>query len=623
MTRVAVYAIPGVGSDGPVGILLRERAEAWLGRSVVGGSAAPAPGAPAGWTRAEVDAVTVDARRYGFHGTLKAPFRLADGHDLDGLEAAVADLAGSRDPVALSGLRVASLGGFLALVPTGPVPALDALAADVVMRLDGFRAPPTDAETARRDPASLSPRQRELLATWGYPHVLDRFRFHLTLTDRIPAAARPRAEAALAAWFAAATDRPVAVDALALVVEDAPGARPRRTPMSRETVLRNARIVLDDEVLRGSVLIRDGLVADISPGTAGEVGGTGDDLDGDLLIPGLVELHTDHLESHAQPRPGTRWDPIPAVLAHDAQLSGAGVTTVFDAIRIGTLEGRDDATTLSLSLAEAIEHAVAAGLLRAEHLIHLRCEVAAPGTVAEFREFDRIASVRLASLMDHTPGQRQYADVEAFSRYMVGRGRVSQAGIGALMEELQDVAAEHSTPNRIAIAELATARGVTLAAHDDATVAHVEESAALGVRISEFPTTEVAARAAREHGQLIVMGAPNIVRGGSQSGNVAAAELLALGLLDVLSSDYVPASPLQAIVQLDADGILPITRGVRLVSGDPARAVGLDDRGSIRVGARADLVRVHRHVVPASERHPGGRTVPVVRGVHLRGARVS
>ncbi|OUD88227.1 hypothetical protein BC477_09535 [Clavibacter michiganensis subsp. michiganensis] len=153
MTRVAVYAIPGVGSDGPVGILLRERAEAWLGRSVVGGSAAPAPGAPAGWTRAEVDAVTVDARRYGFHGTLKAPFRVADGRDLDGLEAAVADLAGARDPVALPGLRVASLGGFLALVPTGPVPALDALAADVVMRLDGFRAP----RPTRRPPAGIPP----------------------------------------------------------------------------------------------------------------------------------------------------------------------------------------------------------------------------------------------------------------------------------------------------------------------------------------------------------------------------------------------------------------------------------------------------------------------------------
>nr|WP_228495002.1 DUF1045 domain-containing protein [Clavibacter sp. VKM Ac-2873] len=204
--------------------MLRERAEAWLGRSVAGGSPAPAPAAPAGWTRAEVDAITVDARRYGFHGTLKAPFHLADGRDAAELDAAVAGLAGARAPVALPGLRVAALGGFLALVPTAPSPGLDALAADVVTGLDAFRAPPTEAETARRDPASLSPRQRELLAAWGYPYVLDAFRFHLTLTDRIPAAALPRAEADLAAWFADATDRPVAVDALALVVEDAPGA---------------------------------------------------------------------------------------------------------------------------------------------------------------------------------------------------------------------------------------------------------------------------------------------------------------------------------------------------------------------------------------------------------------
>jgi len=240
MTRHAIYALPGIGTGDATGILLRERAEAWLGRSVVGGSPAPAPAAPAGWTRAEVEAITVDARRYGFHGTLKAPFRLADGRDVAALDAAVADLAGARDPVVLPGLRVASLGGFLALVPTGPVPALDTLAADVVTGLDAFRAPPTEAETARRDPAALSPRQRELLATWGYPYVLDRFRFHLTLTDRIPTADLPRVEAALTAWFADGTHRPVAVDALALVVEDAPGApfrlhsvhplHPRATP---------------------------------------------------------------------------------------------------------------------------------------------------------------------------------------------------------------------------------------------------------------------------------------------------------------------------------------------------------------------------------------------------------
>lgn len=238
MTRVAVYAVPGIGSDDAAAIRLRERAEAWLGRSVVVGSPAPAPEAPAGWTRAEVDAITADARRYGFHGTLKPPFRLADGRDLDELDAAVARFAAERDRIRVPGLRVTPLGDFLALVPTRHVPDLHALAEDVVTRFDVFRAPPTDAETARRDPASLTPRQRELLAAWGYPHVLDGFRFHLTLTDRIPAAERPRVEAALADWFADGTDRPVAIDALAVLIEDAPGApfhlhtvHPLRTPL--------------------------------------------------------------------------------------------------------------------------------------------------------------------------------------------------------------------------------------------------------------------------------------------------------------------------------------------------------------------------------------------------------
>ena len=389
--------------------------------------------------------------------------------------------------------------------------------------------------------------------------------------------------------------------------------------MSSDTVFRNARIVLDDAVVPGSVLVRDGLIVDVSPGpsTAGR------DLDGDLLVPGLVELHTDHLESHAQPRPGTHWDPVPAVLAHDVQLSGAGVTTVFDAIRIGTLEGRSDETEAARTLADAVEHAMHAGITRADHFIHLRCEVAAPATIDEFEAFEDLASLRLASLMDHTPGQRQYADVEAFRRYMVGKGRVPADGIGSFMVKLKEVADEHSIPNRRAIADLAARRGVTLAAHDDATVAHVEESASFGVRISEFPTTEVAARAARERGQLVVMGAPNIVRGGSQSGNVAASTLLDAGLLDILSSDYVPASPLQAVLQLDADGLYPLSEGIKLVSGNPARAVGLQDRGSIIAGLRADLVRVHAHELPATERHPLGRSVPVVRGVYRRGVRVS
>lgn len=389
--------------------------------------------------------------------------------------------------------------------------------------------------------------------------------------------------------------------------------------MSRETVLTNAHIVLDDDILLGSVLLRDGTIADISTTNTRR----GDDLGGDVLLPGLVELHTDHLETHARPRPGTHWDPVPAVLAHDAQISAAGVTTVFDAIRIGVQDAGDSATEMARVLADAVEHANTAGLTRAEHLIHLRCEVAAPATVSEFLEFDALPTVRLASLMDHTPGQRQYADIEAFRRYMVGKGRVSSDGVEKLMSDLAEIAAQHSIPNRKAISELATARGITLAAHDDATVEHVLESESFGVGISEFPTTHVAARAAREHGQRIVMGAPNIVRGGSQSGNVAAVDLLRDGLLDILSSDYVPASLLQAIVQLDADGIYPLVDGIKLVSTNPAAAVGLDDRGAIAVGKRADLVQLHTHRMPAFGSHRSDRAIPVVRRVFRGGERVS
>ncbi|HEV3380418.1 MAG TPA: alpha-D-ribose 1-methylphosphonate 5-triphosphate diphosphatase [Trebonia sp.] len=389
--------------------------------------------------------------------------------------------------------------------------------------------------------------------------------------------------------------------------------------MTRETVFSNARLVLDTVIVHGAVLVRDGLIADISPGqeTAGE------DLNGDYLMPGVVELHTDHLEYHASPRAGVRWDPLPAVLAHDAQVAAGGVTTVLDAVRVGRAPGARESEPDGRELADSIELAVDAGLLRADHAIHVRCEVSAEHCLEEFRRFADDRHVRLISLMDHTPGQRQYADLEAFKRHSVGKGRVNESDFDAWVAPLIERAERYSPGNRRAIAELAAKRGVTLAAHDDATVEHVAESVALGTHIAEFPTTVIAAKAAAEHGQQIVMGAPNIVRGGSQSGNVAAEELLGLGLLHILSSDYVPSSPLQAVFQLSADGTLGLADGAKLVSGNPARAVGLGDRGEIAIGKRADLVRVQPHDLPPTERHPRGRRVPVVRGVYRQGARVS
>jgi putative phosphonate metabolism protein len=220
--RYAIYAVPGTGSADARAVAVRDRAEQWLGRGITGNPVPP--GVPAGWTREAVNAITVDARRYGFHATLKAPFRLAGSAAPDELNAAVARFAASHASVRAPRLSLACLGGFFALVPEVNAPRLQALADDVVTGFDSFRAPATEAEVARRNPAALTPRQRELLKAWGYPYVLEEFQFHLTLTDRIPAARRPEVERTLNGWFAGVLGADVAVDALALFTEAEPGA---------------------------------------------------------------------------------------------------------------------------------------------------------------------------------------------------------------------------------------------------------------------------------------------------------------------------------------------------------------------------------------------------------------
>jgi len=388
--------------------------------------------------------------------------------------------------------------------------------------------------------------------------------------------------------------------------------------MTEELILRNANIVLDDDIVHGSIRIADGAIAEVA---ADGVGAVGDDMGGDFVLPGLVELHTDQIEGHLQPRPGRFWDAVPAVIAHDAQMTTSGVTTVLDALRIGEGPGETKLSRHAGALLRAIEDANAAGLLRADHLVHLRCEVATHDVVEVFERLGTNDLVRLVSLMDHTPGQRQYANVEAFRTYMVGKHHFSDAQFDAHVAELHERSARYSDAHRAQMAERASARGLTLAAHDDATQAHVDESSGLGVRISEFPTTIEAARAAREAGQLVVMGAPNIVRGGSHSGNVSALDLVRDGSLDILSSDYVPASLLQAVFALVARAELTLPEAVRLVSANPAGAIGLDDRGAIAVGRRADLVRVRVHDLDdETQLLP---VVPTVRSVWREGERVA
>lgn len=379
--------------------------------------------------------------------------------------------------------------------------------------------------------------------------------------------------------------------------------------MSQETLLKNARLVLEDEVVTGSVLLRDGLIADV--GGASET--AGDDMGGDYLLPGLVELHTDHLEGHYAPRPKVRWNPFAAVQAHDAQIASSAITTVFDALRVGNTDGDHDLVTDDMVvLAEAIQSGMATGRLRADHFLHLRCEVSSPDCLAAFDRLGGKQGVRLASLMDHAPGQRQFANLDAYKVYYQGKLKMTDAEFAAFCDMRVDQSRQNSDHNRAAIAEIARQRGIVLASHDDATREHVDEAEDNGVRVAEFPTTEAAARSSHERGMAVLMGAPNVVRGGSHSGNIAAQHLAELGLLDILSSDYIPFSLIQATFQLaeTVDGI-SLPQAVGMATHQPARSVGLDDRGVIAVGKRADLARV---------RVQDG--VPVVRTVWRQGERV-
>ncbi len=375
-------------------------------------------------------------------------------------------------------------------------------------------------------------------------------------------------------------------------------------------VFKNAKLILADEVLDGSLSVDEG--GKIS-GTGSPANVDGHDCEGDYLLPGLIELHTDHLETHYAPRPKVRWNPVAAVQAHDAQIACAGITTVFDALRVGMDEDADLASPDMRKLADAIETGKRENRLRADHFIHLRCEVSSTDVLKAFRIFENDDSVRLISLMDHTPGQRQFVSLEAYKMYFQGKKGFSDAQMDDFIRRRQAQASGLAPDNRKKLSDFARKRGIAVASHDDATTAHVEEALELKTKIAEFPTTFEAARASHAAGMAVLMGAPNVVRGGSHTGNVSAKELAEAGVLDVLSSDYIPASLLQASFQLAEDiEAISLPRAIAMVTSTPARAIGLTDRGTIAPGLRADLIQV---------RMIG--SIPIVRGVWREGRRVA
>lgn len=384
--------------------------------------------------------------------------------------------------------------------------------------------------------------------------------------------------------------------------------------MSR--LITNARIVTAHETIAGTVELREGLIADVQPGRS--MLAHAEDWEGDYLLPGLVELHTDNLEKHLEPRPGVRWPAMSALLTHDAQISAAGITTVLDAMGVGDFDARSVRATGLKDTIAALAQARAQRLLRAEHLLHMRCELACDNMLEVVEPFLDDPSVRLVSLMDHTPGQRQWMDIERFRTYTQRNQRWSDEHLQQMVRERQDMQARNALRNRSGLLERCRARAIPLASHDDTVAAHVDEAVKAGVCISEFPTTLAAARAARGHALAIVMGAPNLVRGGSHSGNVSALELAAASLLDCLSSDYVPHSLLHGAFLLRDMAGWSLPRAVATVTRTPARLVGLADRGEIAPGQRADLLRVRE-----TQAGDGAGIVPVPIGTWRQAQRIA
>ncbi len=381
---------------------------------------------------------------------------------------------------------------------------------------------------------------------------------------------------------------------------------------SSDTVIGNARIVLAERVIeQGWIALADGCIAEVGEGRAP---GAGIDATGDLIMPGLVELHTDHLEAHYVPRPKVFWDPVAAVVSYDGQLATSGITTVLDSLRVWREDGAEEVDGRAGLMADAIAAAREADLLRADHFLHLRCEIPMPSVVEEAEELVGRPDVKLMSLMDHTPGQRQFRDEGKLRDYYRGKGAgKTDAELDVLFEKRFAYQKAYAADNMRAIVALAQRYEVPLASHDDTTEENVADAIRDRVSVAEFPTTMEAAHGLHRAGICILMGAPNVVRGGSHSGNIAAVDLAREGLLDILSSDYIPSSLLMAALQLPQRvAAIDLASAVRTVTKTPAEAVGLFDRGEITAGKRADLIRVHL-----------ARDLPVVRSVFRAGRRVA
>lgn len=358
-------------------------------------------------------------------------------------------------------------------------------------------------------------------------------------------------------------------------------------------LITNLRLVLPDELVEGGWLrVEGGLIAELGAGDTPR--GPAVDGAGLAALPGLIDLHGDMLEREVEPRPGAHFPLDMAVYELDKRLAAAGVTTAYAALSFWDHDNRDAVRGQELVRRLVGEiHRLRDGLL-SDLRVHARFEVSTPQVLPGLVELMGKGQIELLSLMDHTPGQGQYRDIEQYVGFISKWRRVGREQVE---EELRErLARAGGVEERWAlardVADMAREQGMPIASHDDDTAAKVDLVASLGATIAEFPVTLEAAAEARARGLRVVMGAPNALRGSSHSGNLSAREAVDAGLVDALAADYHPATLLQGALGLAAAGATTLPAAVALVTAGPAAALGLHDRGRLAAGLRADLCLV-------------------------------
>lgn len=355
--------------------------------------------------------------------------------------------------------------------------------------------------------------------------------------------------------------------------------------------LSNFRIVLADRVIQsGALRIEDGLIAEISetPVADGYVDGHGL-----LLMPGMIDMHGDMIEREIEPRPGVRMPMAMGLRDLDLKLASSGITTAYASLSFapGSTYGHMRSYDFTSEMIRAVV-AERPNLL-IDHRVHARFEVTFPAALSVVKELVSEGSVDLVSLCDHTPGQGQYRDLN-LQAANTAKNKAIPLGVAMeqLLQRIRDrrETAGDMTETLRAITQYCALHGVPVASHDDDTIEKVELMDQLGANISEFPVTLEAAQEAHKRGMLNAMGAPNALRGQSYSGNLSARTAHDAGVLDLLAADYHPSAMLPAVLILAKTDPSGLAGATCLTSLNPARALGLEDRGEIRAGLRADLL---------------------------------